>query len=77
MDGDSINEGIVCEKVLRISVDLKQTSSKSAEGESVYTFKASRGWFKKLNHRSGIHSAVRHEEAASSSKDAAERYVGE
>ena len=61
MDGDSISEGIICEKALRIYSDLlKETPSKSAEGESWFTFKTSKGWFKKFKHRSGIHSVVRH-----------------
>ena len=44
--GDSISEGIICEKALLIYADLiKVTPSTSAEGESGFTFKASRGWF--------------------------------
>ena len=40
LDGDSISEGIICEKGLRIYADLlKLTHSKSA-GESGFTFKA-------------------------------------
>ena len=77
MDGDSISEGILCEKALRIYADiLKETPSTSAEGESGFNFKVSRGWFKKCKHQSGIHSVVRHGEAISSNK-AAEKYVGE
>ena len=49
----------------------------SAEGESMFTFKASRGWFEKFKHRTGIHSVTRHGEAASSNKEAAEKYVAE
>ena len=78
MDGDNISEGIICEKALRIyTALLKETQSTSAEGESGFTFKASRGWFEKLKHRSGIHSVVRHGEAASLNKERAEMYVGE
>ena len=47
LDGDRISEGIICEKSLRIYVDLlKETSSASAEGESGFTIKVSRGWLK-------------------------------
>ena len=45
LNGDSISEGIICEKALRIYADLpKETPSTNAEGESRFTFKASRGW---------------------------------
>ena len=72
MDGDSISEGIIYEKALSIKFDLlKDTPSTSAEGESKFTFKASRGLFENFKHRSGIHSVVRHGEATSSSKEAA------
>ena len=65
LDGDSISEGIIYEKYLRIYADLlKETPSTSAEGESGINFKASRGWFEKFEHQSGIHSVVRHVEAA-------------
>ena len=42
-----------------------------------FTFKASRGWFEKPKHRSGIHGVARHGEADRSNKEAAEKYVGE
>ena len=69
IDGDSISEGIICEKTRRIYADhLKETPSTIAEGDSEFTFKVSRGWFEKLKHRSGIHSVARHGEATSSHK---------
>ena len=37
-----------------------------SEGESGFTFKASRGWFEKFKDQSGIHSVVTHGEASSS-----------
>ena len=44
LDGDCISEDIICEKALRIYAGLlKETPSTSAEGESRFTFKASRG----------------------------------
>ena len=65
MDGDSISEGIICEKALCIYADLlMETPSR-----------ANRGWFKKFKHLSGIHIVVRHGKAASTHKEAAGKYV--
>ena len=78
LDGNSISEGIICEKALRIYADLlKKTRSTSAEGESGFTFIASIGLFEKIKHRSGIHSFARHGDSASSNKAAVVMYVGE
>ena len=78
MNGNSISEGIVCEKELPIYSDLlKETPSTSAKEEIGFTFKASRDWSEKLMHRSEIHSAVRHGEAARSNNEAAEKCIGE
>ena len=78
MDDDSISEGIICEKALRTYADLlMEIPSTGADGESWFTFKASRSWFEKPKHRSGIHIVVRHGEAAKSKKEATEKYVGE
>ena len=78
LDGDSICEGIICEMALHIYADLpKETPSTSAEGESGFTFKASRGWFLKIILQSGMQCVVRHGEAASSSKEASKMCVRE
>ena len=78
MDGASISEGIICEKVLCIYADLlKEIPSTSAEGECRFIFKASRGRLETFIHRTGIHSFVWHGEVASSSMEAAKMYVGE
>ena len=78
MDGNSVSEGVIYEKALRIYADIvKETPSSSAEGESGFSFEASRNRFETFNHRSGIYCIVRHGEAASSNKDAAEEYDGE
>ena len=78
MNGNSISEGIVCEKGLPIYSDLlKETLSTSAKGESGLTFKASRDWSEKLKHRSEIYCAVRHGEAARSNNEATEKCIGE
>ena len=75
LDGDSINEGIICEKAQHIYADLLKETS--AEGESGFTSKASRGWLERLKHQSEVNRVVRHGEAASSNKEADKKYVGE
>lgn len=47
----------------------------STNEESEDSFKASRGWFDNFRKRTGIHSVVRHSEAASSDEKAAEVYI--
>ena len=44
-------------------------------GEVTAVFKVSHGWFDTFKKRPGIHSVVRHGEAASANKEAAESYV--
>lgn len=74
--GDSISEQIICEKARVLYADLiKQTPGTS--DSDIDSFKASRGWFEKFKKGSGIHSVVRHGEAASSDKTVAERYITE
>ena len=67
----SISEGIICKKAQCIYADLlKQIPSTSAEGESGFTYKASKGWSQK-------NLTLRwNGEAASSHKEAAKKYVG-
>ncbi|GCC24330.1 hypothetical protein chiPu_0002730 [Chiloscyllium punctatum] len=74
--GDSVNENIICEKALHIHCDLLATLP-STSIASIEEFKASRGWFDKFCRRTGIHSVIRHGEAASSDKKAAEGFVKE
>ena len=70
--GDSVSEDGICGKARHLFDDLKKNDpSLVPEG---FDFKASRGWFDKFRKRSGIHSVVRHGEAASSDKDAAEKF---
>ncbi|XP_070275853.1 zinc finger protein 64 isoform X2 [Myotis yumanensis] len=63
--GDTVTKAIICEKARAIYADLLQrtpgTSMDEASGEP---FKASRGWFENFKKRTGIHSVVRHGEAA-------------
>ena len=72
---DSISETIICEKAKRLYDDLKQDSPGTSKQSN--EFKASREWFNRFKQRNGIHSVVRHGEAANADKDAAEKFVGE
>ena len=71
--GDSISQAIICEKAKALHADLLQQVAGSSEEEQV-EFKASRGWFEKFRKRTGIHSVVRHGEAASADAAAAEAF---
>nr|XP_045611492.1 tigger transposable element-derived protein 1-like [Procambarus clarkii] len=76
LHGDCVSEAIVCAKARMLYVDLvRKIPGASSEDEEV--FRASRGWFENFKKRSGIHSGVRHGEAASSDKGAAEAFVPE
>ena len=48
-----------------------------AEGESGFTFKASRGWFENLSTKVESILFAWHGETACSNKETAEKYVGE
>nr|XP_020671309.1 tigger transposable element-derived protein 1-like [Pogona vitticeps] len=73
--GDTVTEPVICEKARALYTDLvEQQPGTSAEPEE---FKASRGWFERFKIRSGIHSMVRHGEAASSNVTAAEDFAVE
>ena len=70
LKGNSLSEEFICEKALDIYGDLvmKNLGANSKD----FDFKASRGRFEKCKKRSGIHSALRHGEAASTNKIEAE-----
>ena len=73
--GDTVTEAVICEKARALYADLvEHLPGTSAEPEE---FKASRGWFERFKTRSGIHSVVRHGEAASSDVAAAEDFAVE
>ena len=73
--GDSSSEVMIREKTKMLHADLlKDSPGMSAESDS---FKASRGWFDKFKKRSGIHCVVKHGEAASSNKVAADNFMAE
>ena len=69
--GDSMSEAIIFEKARLLYSDIMRDTP----GSSAEEFKASKGWFDSFKKRTGIHSVVRHAEAAISNKDAAEKFV--
>lgn len=69
--GDSVSEGLICEKARHLHDDLSKTIPGTSEAQE---FKASRGWFEKFKKRTGLHNVIRHGEAASSDFAAAEAY---
>ena len=71
--GDSVSEAFICEKARLLQSDI----TRDAPSSSAEEFKASKEWFDNFKKRTGIHSVVRHGEAASSNKDAAEKICGE
>ena len=72
---DNISESFICVKALEIYDDL--VKKKPGTNNDTFEFKASRRWFEKFKIRSKIHNVVRHGEAASSNKKAAENFVVE
>ncbi|PNF29464.1 hypothetical protein B7P43_G04543 [Cryptotermes secundus] len=76
LQGDTINENIICEKAKVMFADLvKKTPGSSMAKEGA--FKGSRGWFEKFKRRTGIHRVVGYSEAASSDTKAAENFIGD
>ena len=77
--GDTVTESIVSEKALSIYKDLQReaasTEGETSSGTRGEDFKASHGWFEKFKKRTGIHSVVRHGEAASADTKAAEEFT--
>ncbi|KAL3967274.1 NLR family CARD domain-containing protein 3 [Sarotherodon galilaeus] len=83
--GDTLTEMIICEKASSIYNDLvskaasdEQPTASTSSQEAPPTppeFRASHGWFDRFKKRTGIHSVVRHGEAASSDQEAAEEFL--
>ncbi|XP_064109958.1 tigger transposable element-derived protein 1-like [Macrobrachium nipponense] len=73
--GDTITETAICQNASAIFGDL--IAQATGEGTSTPTpdFKASHGWFDKFRKWTGIHSVLRHGEAASSDTKAAEAFI--
>ncbi|XP_025099953.1 tigger transposable element-derived protein 1-like [Pomacea canaliculata] len=76
LEGVSISESFICEKALTTYEDLQKKTPGTSAARN-FVFKASRGWFEKFRHRTGIHCVTRHGEAASSDKAGAEKFVQE
>ncbi|XP_053241211.1 tigger transposable element-derived protein 1-like [Podarcis raffonei] len=73
--GDTVTEAVICKKAKALHADLvREQPGTSGEPE---VFKASRGWFDRFKTRSGIHSMVRHGEAASTDVPVAEDFAAE
>nr|XP_053630700.1 tigger transposable element-derived protein 1-like [Cherax quadricarinatus] len=72
---DSVMTSIICEKARQLHDDL--VKKLHANSGDVSEFKASKGWFERFKNCTGIHSVVRHGEAASSGHKVAEKYVHE
>ncbi|GBN50728.1 Tigger transposable element-derived protein 1 [Araneus ventricosus] len=76
LKGDTLTQGIIREKARAIYGDLLNQTPRSSTDEALEdSFKASRAWFDNFRKRTGIHSVVRHGEAASSDVKAAEDYL--
>jgi len=69
--GASVSEAIICETTRLLYSDI----TRDIPGSSAEEFKATKGWFDSYKKRKGIHSVVRHGEAASSNEDTAEKLV--
>jgi len=67
----SVSDAIVCEKARLLYSEITRDNPDS----SAEKFKASKGLFDNFEKRTEIHSVVRHGEAASSKKGAAEKFV--
>ena len=62
--GESLSAAKICEKAKQLLADLLKRQTLNS-GESTEMFKDSHGWFNKFKKRTGVHSVVRHGEAAS------------
>ncbi|XP_068235596.1 tigger transposable element-derived protein 1-like [Palaemon carinicauda] len=77
--GDTLTQSVILHKASAIFAHLvKAQRDGRGEGTSQQApqeFKASHGWFDQFRKRTGIHSVIRHGEAASSDKKAAEEFL--
>lgn len=73
--GDSVSEAIICEKARSLYQDLQNERPRPLTFADAAEFKASSGWFRNFKSRTGIHSVVRHGEAASSNAEGAKQFV--
>jgi len=61
--------------VRKLDFCIRSDITRDTPGSSADEFKARKGWFDNFKKSRGIHSVVRHVEAASSNNDAAENFV--
>ena len=72
MAGDSVSEAIICEKAKQLFEKLRAKVPSTNTGP-VKKFFGTKVWFTGFRKRTGLHSVVRHREAASGYRDAAEQ----
>ena len=70
---DNISELFICDNALKIYDDL--VKKKPGTSDDTFEFKASIGRFEKFKNRCKIHNVIWHGKAASTSKEAAEKFV--
>lgn len=68
-------EAIICEKTRLLHIDLEKKMPGTSD--NVSDFKAKRDWLDKSKKQPGMHSEVRHEEAANMDKRRVEEFVDE
>jgi len=73
MAGDSVSRAIICEKAKQLFEELGAKAPSTSTGP-VTEFFGTKGWFTRFRKRTGLHSVVRHGEAASGYRDAAEQH---
>ncbi|XP_068238424.1 tigger transposable element-derived protein 1-like [Palaemon carinicauda] len=77
--GDTLTQSVISHKASAIFADLVEAQRDGGgEGmsqQALQEFKSSQGWLDRFRKRTGIHSVVRHGEAASSDKKAAEEFL--
>lgn len=77
MKGDTVPGNFICERAKSIFEELKAKaeSSGDTDGTSRYeTFRASKGWFERFKQRCEVKSVIRHGEAASANREAADSF---
>jgi hypothetical protein len=70
----SVSEAIVCEKAKQLFEKLGAKASCTSTGP-MKEFFGTKGWFTGFRKRTGLHSVVRHGEAASAQRGAAEQHA--
>ena len=73
MAGDSVSEAIICGKAKQLFEKLGAKAPSTSTGP-VKEFFGTKGWFMGFRKRTGLHSVLRHGEAASGDRDAAEQH---